>query len=193
MEEESGPQVQAVVADLTTAQGREAVVQAVGDRPLRGLVNLAGITRDGLIGTLSEADIRLVLRVNAIAPIRLSLELADRIVDGGVILQVSSRAHLGNIGQVNYAASKGALVGATQALARALAPRVRVNAITPGLVRTPMTAAMPEKVLDKLVSRIPLGRIGEPDDIAAAVSHQLGPEASYVTGQSIYVCGGRSL
>jgi NAD(P)-dependent dehydrogenase (short-subunit alcohol dehydrogenase family) len=185
--------VRPVVADLTFHEARGDVMDAVGSRRLTGVVNLAGITRDALIGNLAEEDVRIVLRVNAIAPIHLALELGERIVDGGVILFVSSRSHLGNIGQVNYSASKGAVVGATQALARRLAPRVRVNAIAPGLIRTPMKAAMPTHVLDKLVARIPLGRIGEPEDVAAEIAHQLSSDASYVTGQTLYVCGGRSL
>ncbi len=181
-----------VVADLGTAEGRAAVVAAVGDRPLRGLVHLAGITRDALLPKLSDEHVRLVLRVNAVAPIRLSLDLADRISDGGAIVLVSSRAHLGNIGQVNYAASKGAVVGATYALAKRLAPRVRVNAVAPGLIATPMTAAMPPPVLEKLIGRVPLGRAGDPADVAAQIAFLLSGGAGYVTGQTVYVCGGRS-
>ena len=105
---------------------------------------------------------------------------------------VSSRAHLGNIGQVNYAASKGAVVGATYALAKRLAPRVRVNAVAPGLIATPMTAAMPPHVLEKLVGRVPLGRAGDPADVAAQIAFLLSDGAGYVTGQTVYVCGGRS-
>lgn len=181
------------VADLTTDEGLDAAADLVGDRPLAGIVHVAGITRDGLLRDQTDEDVRLVLRVNALAPIALSLRLADRLVDGGAIVAISSRAHLGNVGQVNYAMSKGALVGATQALARRLAPRVRVNAVAPGLIRTPMTEAMPERVLDKLVGRIPLRRMGEPADVADAVAHLLSDEAAYVTGQTVYVCGGRSL
>lgn len=180
-------------ADLTTDDELDAAADLVGDRPLAGLVHVAGITRDGLLRDQTDEDVRLVLRVNALAPIRLSLRLAGRIVDGGAIVAISSRAHLGNVGQVNYAMSKGALVGATQALARSLAPRVRVNAVAPGLVRTPMTEAMPEHVLAKLVGRVPLQRMGEPTDVADVVAHLLSDQAAYVTGQTVYVCGGRSL
>lgn len=181
------------VADLTTEEGLDAATALVGERLLAGLVHVAGITRDGLLRDQTDEAVRLVLRVNALAPIALSERLADRIVEGGAIVAISSRAHLGNVGQVNYAMSKGALVGATQALARRLAPRVRVNAVAPGLVRTPMTEAMPSKVLEKLVGRIPLRRMGEPADVAEAVAHLLGGGAAYVTGQTVYVCGGRSL
>jgi 3-oxoacyl-[acyl-carrier protein] reductase len=85
------------------------------------------------------------------------------------------------------------LVGFGRALAQRWAPRVRVNAVAPSLVDTPMTQAMPPEVLAKLVSRIPAGRIGDPDDVAAMVSFLLSPESAYVTGQVSYLCGGRSL
>lgn len=194
VEDLGGDGVEAVVGDLTVADGRRGALDAVGDRPLVGLVNAAGITRDGWIGDLSADEVRLVLRVNAIAPIRLAIEAAERMEDGGAIVNLSSRAHLGNFGQVNYSASKGALVGATRALARRLAPRLRVNAIAPGLIRTPMTDAMPDKVVAKIVDRVPLKRIGEPEEVAATVADLLdGGDHGYLTGQVVYVCGGRSI
>jgi len=181
-----------VVADVTSGHGRLEIL-AAAKRALAGLVNVVGITRDSLVNKMSEHEMRQVLRVNAAGPIEMSLAAADAMGSGGSIVQISSRSHLGNIGQVNYAASKGALIGATQALARTLAPRIRVNAIAPGLIQTPMTDAMPPDVLDKLVGRIPRGRIGHPSDVAAMVAHLLSQDADYVTGQTIYVCGGRSI
>jgi NAD(P)-dependent dehydrogenase (short-subunit alcohol dehydrogenase family) len=106
---------------------------------------------------------------------------------------MSSRASLGNFGQANYVTSKSGLVGMTRALALRWAPRVRVNAVAPSLVDTPMTQAMPPEVLEKLIARIPAGRIGSPDDVAALVSFLASPEAAYVTGQVVLACGGRSL
>lgn len=192
VEDLAGDRVRALVSDLGSDEGRTALVDALAGHGVAGLAHVAGITRDALLPKLGDEDVRLVLRVNAVAPIALTLALQDRFVDGASVVFVSSRAQLGNIGQVNYAASKGAVVGATVALARALAPRVRVNAVAPGLVRTPMTAAMPEHVLDKLVARVPLARMGEPEDVAAMIAWLLSDDASYVTAQVLYVCGGRS-
>jgi 3-oxoacyl-[acyl-carrier protein] reductase len=181
-----------VVADLTTTEGRGLVVAATHDVRLVGLVNVAGITRDARLVNLTDDDVAAVLAVNAQAPLELSLALHDRIVDGGGIVNISSRAHLGNFGQVNYSASKGAIVGTTIALSRALAPRLRVNAIAPGLVATAMTEAMPAEVLATITAKVPLGRAGEPSEVAAEVAHLLSSDASYTTGQVVYVCGGRS-
>ncbi|MBY5163655.1 SDR family oxidoreductase [Salsipaludibacter albus] len=181
-----------VAADLTTADGRAAVVAATEDRRLVGLVNVAGITRDARLVKMDDAAVAAVLAVNAQAPLDLSLALADRLVEGGAIVNISSRSHLGNFGQMNYATSKGAIIGTTIALSRSLAPRVRVNAIAPGLIATPMTDAMPDDVLAKVTAEVPLGRAGEPTEVAAEVAHLLSPDAAYTTGQVVYVCGGRS-
>jgi len=172
---------------------RAAVRAGVGDAPLAALVNNAGITRDGRIGTLDEADVRAVLRVNLGGAYELTLALRDALADGSAIVNVSSRAYLGNFGQFNYAASKGGLVGLTRALALELAPRVRVNAIAPGLTGSEMTRAMPERVLDKLIAASPMRRMAEPGEIADAVAALLSPAMSYVTGQVLLACGGRSL
>lgn len=185
-----------VRADLTSAQGRAAVVDkvaAVAPETLVGLVNGAGITRDGLLKNLDDQQIALVLAVNAVAAAELSAVLTPRLMDGGAIVNIASRAALGNIGQVNYSASKGAIIGLTRASARRLAPRIRVNAVSPGLIDTEMTAAMPEKVLDKLIARTPLQRMAEPHEVAEQVAFLLGPESRYVTGQVVYICGGRSV
>lgn len=189
---EGRPGVTWVTADLTDPAGVEAVVAATDEANLVGLVNVAGITRDARLVNMDDDAVAAVLAVNAQAPIDLSLALADRIAAGGAIVTISSRAHLGNFGQVNYATSKGAVVGMTIALARALAPRIRVNAIAPGLVATPMTDAMPDDVLARVTAAVPLGRAGEPSEVAAEVAHLVSPASSYTTGQVVYVCGGRS-
>ncbi|HKJ54511.1 MAG TPA: SDR family oxidoreductase [Nitriliruptoraceae bacterium] len=181
-----------VLGDLTTVSVRDDVVAATSGRRLVGLVNVAGITRDARLANMDDDMVAAVLAVNAQAPLDLSLALADRIVDGGAIVNISSRSHLGNFGQVNYSASKGAIVGTTIAMSRSLAPRIRVNAIAPGIVATAMTAAMPTEVLARITAKVPLDRAGEPSDIAAEVAHLLSEDAAYVTGQVVYVCGGRS-
>jgi NAD(P)-dependent dehydrogenase (short-subunit alcohol dehydrogenase family) len=166
---------------------------AVGDAPLRALVNNAGITRDARIGKMDEAAFRAVIRVNLGGAYELTRALQDTFADGGAIVNMSSRAYLANIGQFNYSASKGGLVGLTRALALELAPRVRVNALAPGLTASEMTKAMPEKVLDKLVASIPAGRMAEPAEIAETVATLVSPTTWYITGQVVVACGGRSL
>jgi NAD(P)-dependent dehydrogenase (short-subunit alcohol dehydrogenase family) len=182
----------AVVADLTTPDGVDAVVEAAGAR-VGVLVNNAGITRDARVTKMEEAAFAAVIEVNLVAAMRLTLALEQRFADGASIVNLSSRASLGNFGQANYSASKAGLVGFGRALAQRWAPRVRVNAVAPSLVDTPMTQAMPPDILAKLVERIPAGRIGTPDDVAGTVAFLASPEAAYITGQVLLLCGGRSL
>jgi NAD(P)-dependent dehydrogenase (short-subunit alcohol dehydrogenase family) len=190
---ELGGGASAVVADITQPAGRDAVRAAVGDAPLRALVNNAGITRDARIGKMDEDAFRAVIRVNLGGAYELTRALQDAFADGGAIVNMSSRAYLANIGQFNYSASKGGLVGMTRALALELAPRIRVNAVAPGLTASEMTKAMPEKVLDKLVASIPAGRMAEPAEIAETVATLVSPATWYITGQVVVACGGRSL
>lgn len=182
----------AVIADLTKAEGVQAVLDAAGD-DVAVLVNNAGITRDARAVKMSEADFAAVIEVNLVAAMRLTLALEPRYRDGAAVVNMSSRASLGNFGQANYSASKSGLVGFGRALAQRWAPRVRVNAVAPSLVDTPMTQAMPPEVLAKMVARIPAGRIGTPDDVAGIVAFLASAEAGYVTGQVLFACGGRSV
>jgi 3-oxoacyl-[acyl-carrier protein] reductase len=184
------PGAKACVADVTAPDAADRIADAAEEPPSL-LVNNAGITRDGRAAKLTEEEFRAVIRVNLVAPLRLALGLAGRLADGGAIVNMASRAAFGNFGQANYVASKSGLIGATRALAMQLAPRLRVNAVAPGLIDTPMTAAMPPKVYDKLVGRVPAGRAGRPEEVADAVAFLAG--ADYVTGQVLVVCGGRSV
>jgi 3-oxoacyl-[acyl-carrier protein] reductase len=190
----AGAPAASCVVDLADRDAPAAVVEAAGrlGRPST-LVNNAGITRDGRALELEPDDFRLVVRVNLVAPIRLAEAVAPRLADGGSIVNVASRAALGNFGQANYVAAKAGLVGATRALAVRLAPRVRVNAVAPGLVDTPMTQAMPPAVLAKLVARVPAGRAAEPREVADVVAYLASSGASYITGQMLLACGGRSI
>ncbi|MFA3878005.1 SDR family oxidoreductase [Streptomyces sp. MMCC 100] len=184
----------AVRADVTEPEGIAAIVAAVdgaSEAPAL-LVNNAGITRDALIHKMEEADFRAVVRVNLGGTYALTEALASRIVDGGSVVNLSSRAQLGNVGQFNYAVSKTGVVGCTRAFALAHAPRLRVNAVAPGFVESEMTGAMPAHVRERVVNGVPLSRAGQPQDIAEAVAWLGSKEAGYVTGQVLYVCGGRS-
>ncbi|MDX1467722.1 MAG: SDR family oxidoreductase [Acidimicrobiia bacterium] len=184
-----------VQTDLTNDDGVDAVTRTVEESgsPLLGIVNNAGITRDARLVNMTDEDFAAVLDVNLGASYRLSDALAPLMTEGGSIVNIASRAYLGNFGQFNYSMSKGGLVGLTRAMALSLAPGIRVNAVAPGLIGTEMAMAIPEDVLDKMVAAIPLGRMGSPDEIANVVWFLLTPLSSYVTGHVLVVGGGRSL
>jgi 3-oxoacyl-[acyl-carrier protein] reductase len=177
------------VADVTSVEDRARIVAEAGSVDV--LVNNAGITRDARIVKMTEEQFLAVIRVNLGAAYELTRALAFN--DGASVVSLASRAYLGNFGQFNYSASKGGLVGMTRALALELAPRVRVNAIAPSLTASEMTRAMPEKVLDKMIASIPLGRQAEPEEIAETIAALASTATAYVTGQVLVACGGRSL
>jgi len=184
-----------VQVDLTSDDGIDSVRGAVEitGLPLLGVVNNAGITRDSRLVNMTDESFQAVLDVNLGAAYRLSTVLAPLIAEGGSIVNIASRAYLGNFGQFNYSMSKGGVVGLTRAMALSLAPHVRVNAIAPGLIGTEMAMAIPENVLEKMVSAIPLDRMGTPEEIANVVWFLLTPLSSYITGHVVVVGGGRSL
>ncbi len=192
---ERGYPADTCVANLSQEEGIGRVAAAVTALgvPLTLLVNNAGITRDARLSKMTIEQFDQVIEVNLIAAMRLTLGLQDQFADGSSVVSMSSRAALGNFGQANYVTSKSALIGFTRALAQQWAPRVRANVVSPGLVDTPMTQAMPDDVLAKLVQKVPAGRIGTPEDVANAVTFLASEQASYVTGQVLTVCGGRSL
>ena len=185
----------AVQVDLTSDDGIDLVHEAVDAAgvPLLGVVNNAGITRDSRLVNMTDENFYAVLDVNLGAAYRLSTDLASLMAEGGSIVNIASRAYLGNFGQFNYSMSKGGVVGLTRAMALSLAPHVRVNAIAPGLIGTEMAMSIPEDVLEKMVSAIPLDRMGTPEEIANVVWFLLTPLSSYITGHVVVVGGGRSL
>ena len=187
--------VVAVQVDLTSPGGIDSIHEAVdaANLPLLGLVNNAGITRDSRLLNMTDENFKAVLDVNLGAAYQLSTDLAPLMAEGGSIVNIASRAYLGNFGQFNYSMSKGGVVGLTRAMALSLAPHVRVNAIAPGLIGTEMAMAIPEDVLEKMVSSIPLDRMGTPEEIANVVWFLLTPLSSYITGHVVVVGGGRSL
>lgn len=182
-----------VQVDLTTEEGVRAVLDVVRGQsaPLEALVNNAGITRDARLVNLTEEDVAAVLDVNLGAAYRLSRALIPELGPGASIVNLASRAYLGNFGQFNYSMSKGGVVGMTRALALELAPDVRVNAIAPGLIATEMSMAIPEEIREKMVENIPMGRMGEPTEVADLVEWLLRP--GYITGHVFVIGGGRSL
>jgi len=156
-------------------------------------VNNAGITRDAMLHKMTLEQFTAVVRVNLGGPLRLIDTLLPQLVDGSAVVNVSSKNASGNVGQFNYAVSKAGLLGVTRSLALSLAPRVRVNAIAPAFIATEMTDAIPDEVRDRILASIPFGRAGQPSEIADVALWLSSEQSSYVTGQVLAVCGGRSL
>lgn len=180
-----------VQVDLTGPDGPAAVIEACAGEEVAVLVNNAGITRDARLINLSPDDVGAVLDVNLGIAYRLSRQLVPHMSDGSSIVSLSSRSYLGNFGQFNYSMSKGGIVGMTRALSIELAPRIRVNAIAPGLIDTEMAQAIPEEIRSKMIRSIPMQRMGQPSEVADLVSFLT--KATYITGEVVVIGGGRSL
>ena len=196
--EAAGINAMGVASDVGSADGAAAIIAAAMDAHGRVdiLVNNAGIARDGWIAKMSEEDWDEVLRVNTKSQFLTSRAVAPHMMEQkhGRIVNISSRAWLGGPGQANYAASKGAVISLTRTLALEMARfKITANCIAPALVDTPLFQGLDDDVKERLVKTIPLRRVGTPDDIGNAVLYLASDEASYVTGQVLYVCGGRSL
>ena len=186
-------------ADLSDPAAPAALVEAVEGAfgSLDILVNNAGLTRDGLALRMGDKDWADVIEVDLTAPFRLARaslrgmmkRRAGRIVSIASIVGVT-----GNAGQANYAAAKAGLIGMSKALAQEVAPRgVTVNVVAPGFVRTAMTDALNEAQKAALMGRIPLGKMGAVEDIAAAVTYLASDEAAWVTGVTLHVNGGMAM
>ncbi|MFZ6761606.1 3-oxoacyl-[acyl-carrier-protein] reductase [Pseudoroseomonas sp. WGS1072] len=161
------------------------------------LVNNAGFTRDGLAMRMSDQDWSDVLEVDLAAPFRLaraSLRGMMKRRSGRIVSIASIVGVTGNPGQANYAAAKAGLIGMSKSLAQEVASRgITVNVVAPGFVRTPMTDALNEQQKARLMERIPLGRMGEATDIAAAVAYLASDAAGWVTGATLHVNGGMAM
>ncbi|MGD2029832.1 MAG: 3-oxoacyl-[acyl-carrier-protein] reductase [Desulfobacterales bacterium] len=158
------------------------------------LVNNAGITKDGLLVRMKELDWDVVLNINlkgAFTCTRIAAKAMMKQRWGRIINMASVVGVTGNAGQANYSASKAGLIGLTKTAAKELAPRgVTVNAIAPGFIETDMTALLSEKARNAMLDQVPLGRAGQPEDVAAVVAFLASERASYITGQVIHVSGG---
>jgi 3-oxoacyl-[acyl-carrier protein] reductase len=194
--EEAGGKAEALAFDVANMQATEEAIVALAKRlgRLDILVANAGIAIDGLVVRVKEEDIDRVLAVNvkgAIACARGALKTMMRARAGRIVFLSSIVGEMGNGGQAVYSASKAAIIGLTKTLAREYASRnVTVNVVTPGFIDTDMTSTMNEEARKGMLSTIPLGRTGKPDDIASAIVFLCSDEASYITGETLRVNGG---
>lgn len=181
------------VADAASVDALLADLEARGELP-GILVNNAGITRDGLLLRMKPEDWDQVLATNLTSVFRLSRGCLKHMMKqrhGRIVSITSIVGSIGNAGQANYAAAKAGLIGFTKSLAREVASRnITVNAVAPGFIDTDMTRALDDTQRATLAAGIPLGRLGEPADIAAAVLYLVAPSGSYLTGQTLHVNGG---
>jgi NAD(P)-dependent dehydrogenase (short-subunit alcohol dehydrogenase family) len=196
--EASGASAISLAADVSRSEGAEALIstamEAFGQVDV--LVNNAGIARDRYLTKMSEEEWDDVLRINLKSQFLTCRAAVPHMMERryGRIVNISSRAWLGAVGQANYASSKGAVVSLTKTLALELAKfEITANCVAPALVDTPLFRGLSEEVQERLMKTVPIGRIATPEDIARAVLFFALEGSSYITGQVLYVCGGRSL
>ena len=196
---ELGARVHICPANLSDTASVEALVpsaeEAMGGLDI--LVNNAGITRDNLFIRMKDEEWSDVMRVNLDSVFRLSRAAAKTMMRkryGRIISITSVVGTTGNPGQGNYAAAKAAIVGMSKALAAEVASRnITVNCVAPGFIATPMTDVLNEKQRESVMQKVPMGRLGEPNEIAAATLYLASREAAYVTGQTLHVNGGMAM
>ncbi len=194
--EATGAKGMGAVMNVTDAVQSELVLKSIEEKfgTINILVNNAGITRDTLLIRMKDEDWTEVIDTNLTAVFRLSRGVMKGMMKarGGRIINISSVVgFVGNPGQVNYVAAKAGLVGFTKALAREVGSRnITVNCVAPGFIETDMTKSLTDDQVSKLVGSVPLGRLGQPDDVAQAVLFLASDHASYITGSTIHVNGG---
>jgi 3-oxoacyl-[acyl-carrier protein] reductase len=182
----------AIQADISNAESAAALVEEAGDLDI--LVNNAGVTRDGLLVRMSDDDWRTVIDTNLASCFYTCRAVARGMMRkrSGAIVNISSIVGVhGNWGQTNYAASKAGIIGFTKALARELGSRnIRANVVVPGYVKTQLTDVLPEEATKAMLENTPLGRLGDPEDVAGAVRFLCAEEAAFITGAVLLVDGG---
>jgi len=182
----------AIQADVSSAEDARRLVEEAGDLDI--LVNNAGLTRDGLLARMSDDDWRTVLETNLSSVFYTCRAVTRPMMKkrSGSIVNISSIVGVhGNWGQTNYAASKAGIIGFTKSLARELGSRnVRANVVAPGYVKTQLTDVLPEDATEAMLTNTPLGRLGEPEDVAGAVRFLCSDAASFITGEVLLVDGG---
>ncbi len=193
---ERGVEAESHKVDVSTYGDVEVLFQNILSRfeKVDVLVNNAGITRDTLLMRMSEDDWDAVMRVNLKSVFNCTHAVIRPMIKqrAGRIVNISSVVgQIGNVGQANYAASKAGIIGFTKTVAREVAARgITVNAVAPGFIDTEMTASLSDRVKESFLRQIPLGRIGQPEDVAEAVYWLCSSAAGYITGQTVHVNGG---
>ena len=196
---ETGQEVIAIHADVVDSASVKAMIDRTIDEFERIdiLVNNAGTTRDTLIMRMKEADWDLVLNINLKGTFNCSKAVVRPMMKqqyGRIVNIASVSGLIGQAGQTNYSSSKAGIIGFTKALAREVGSRnITVNAIAPGLVKTALTIDLPQELKDYFIEMTPLGRYGEPEDVANAVAFLVSDEASYITGHVLSVDGGMAM
>jgi 3-oxoacyl-[acyl-carrier protein] reductase len=186
-------------ADISDPKSADQVIAAVEKEsgPLGALINNAGITKDGLLMRMDDADWSAVIDTNLTGAFRWIRAASRGMIKAraGRIVNIGSVVGLvGNAGQANYAAAKAGLIGLTQSVAREFASRgVTCNCVCPGFFATDMTSVLKEDLKSKVLTGIPLGRFGKPEEVAGLVSFLCGPDAGYVTGQAWAIDGGMTM
>jgi 3-oxoacyl-[acyl-carrier protein] reductase len=182
----------AIQADVSDPADAQRLVEEAGDLDI--LVNNAGLTRDTLLARMSDDDWRAVIETNLSSVFYTCRAVSRPMMKkrGGSIVNVSSIVGLhGNMGQTNYGASKAGIIGFTKSLARELGSRgVRANVVAPGYIHTRLTDVLPEEATNAMLMNTPLGKLGDPEDVAGAVRFLCSDEASFITGEVLLVDGG---
>lgn len=199
LQEELGERAVVMTCSLSDAQKTAEFIPDVEAKvgPLDILINNAGLTRDGLIMRMKDEDWETVLDVNLTAVFRLTRAAIKSMMKrkSGTVINISSIVGVtGNPGQTNYAATKAGLIGFSKSLAQEVASRgITVNCVAPGFIKSPMTDILNDTQRSQILGRIPMGRIGDPSDIASACAFLASTGAKYITGQTIHVNGGMAM
>lgn len=193
--------IEAGTLDVTDSGKVKEFIDGLKDKygTIDVLVNNAGITRDGLLQKTTDNDWNAVISVNLKGVFNMTRAVAPVMLDAGkgVVVNISSVVGIdGNVGQSNYSATKAGVIGLTKTWSKELArkgAKIRVNAVAPGFINTPMVEKVPDKIIESMKGKVVLGRLGEPEDVARAVLFLSGDDSDYVTGQVLRVDGGLAL
>lgn len=193
---EAGAECESFKSDVSSSEDVAALMKGVAEAfgPVEILVNNAGMTRDNIMMRMKDAEFDEVIQTNLKGTYlctRAALRAMVRARWGRIVNLSSVVGLMGNAGQANYAASKAGIIGMTKSVAREVANRgITANAVAPGYVLTELTDGLPEEIKGRVLEQIPVGRFGEPEDVAEVVAFLVGDGAAYVTGQTIAVDGG---